>query len=139
MIGNRIKLVRDQLGLNQTAFAQRLGLSSPTAISRYEKGQREPDIESLIKITELANITLDWLLTGEGAKEREPLNLKNFTIKESGPSYGSNSLIKKGACLEEEEYVIKLRRIFREKDKDTISAVLQNIDTFLRVPSKPTC
>lgn len=69
-IGKRIKELRKRLGLNQADFAGQLGLDSPVTISRYETGEREIPNTILVKISKLVNVSLDWLLTGEGEMER---------------------------------------------------------------------
>ena len=53
------------MGLNQVDFAVKIGLKSATGISGYENNTREPDISTLIKIAELGEKSLDWLLTGK--------------------------------------------------------------------------
>lgn len=87
-IGERIKRVREQSGLNQTDFALKLGLGGPTAVSKYEKEQREPDIQTLTKIANLGNVSLDWLLTGEGEKESG-----SYKIEEKSVPYGEADFI----------------------------------------------
>lgn len=64
-IGSRIRAVREGLNLNQAEFAEKLGLSGPSAVSKYEKAQNEPNIAMLTKISKLGNKSLDWLLTGK--------------------------------------------------------------------------
>jgi transcriptional regulator with XRE-family HTH domain len=63
-LGQRIKLIRKNLKLNQADFAAKIGLGSAVAISNYEKDLRAPDKNKLIIISELGNISLDELLTG---------------------------------------------------------------------------
>jgi transcriptional regulator with XRE-family HTH domain len=75
-IGARVKRIRVEKGLNQATFAQKVGLSGPTVVSKYEKGQREPDIESLILISKLGNKSLDWLLTGKAASVQKDVDKK---------------------------------------------------------------
>lgn len=70
-LGERIKFLREKLGLNQADFARKIGLKSAVAISQYESDQREPDINKLLTISSLCNVNLDWLLTGEGPQYRE--------------------------------------------------------------------
>lgn len=65
-VGERIKYIRLQLQMNQTDFARKLGLKTPVSISNYENGTREPDFATIIKIAELGNSTLDWLLNEIG-------------------------------------------------------------------------
>lgn len=65
-LGKRIKFIREQLRLNQSELAKYLGLESPMAISKYESDQREPDIDKLVKLGKLGDLSLDWLLSGHG-------------------------------------------------------------------------
>ena len=75
-LGLRIKGVRMGMGLNQGAFAKVLNLGGPASISKYEKGQREPEIAVLIKIAKLANKNLDWLITGKSTSKQKPVEKK---------------------------------------------------------------
>ena len=60
----RLRLIRGQLG--QKEFAKRID-SSQTGVSAYEKGQRKPDYETLIRVSQEFGVTLDWLLLGTGS------------------------------------------------------------------------
>jgi transcriptional regulator with XRE-family HTH domain len=61
----RMKLLRTTLGLNQTEFAKRLGLTSVT-ISTTESG-KTPLIDKNIKLMSLTfGVSEGWLRTGEG-------------------------------------------------------------------------
>lgn len=71
-IGKRIRGFRRFLGLSQKEFGQKLGLSFQH-ISRYERGKIIPSGEILAKICEIYNINLNWLLTGDRARENESL------------------------------------------------------------------
>jgi len=64
-LGFRIAFVRNKLGLNQTDFAKILKLSTPGAISHWEKGLRKPDIDTLQLIAEKGEVDFYWLLTGQ--------------------------------------------------------------------------
>ncbi len=77
-LGERLKASRERLGLNQSKLAAQLNFSSPTVVSRFERGERLPSTETLIRLAELHDIDLHWLLTGkpaptaqEAAKERQ--------------------------------------------------------------------
>lgn len=65
VFGNRIRQVRELLGMNQLEFSNKLDLGQ-VALSRYETEQRQPERETIIKIAKLADASLDWLLTGRG-------------------------------------------------------------------------
>lgn len=60
-IGNKIKNARMQSGLTQEAAAEALGVSRQT-ISNWENGKTYPDIVSVVKMSDLYNISLDRLL-----------------------------------------------------------------------------
>jgi len=88
-LGERIKIIRTSLKLNQLDFALKIGLESATAISKYEDNSRQPDIDKLIKISELGNISLDELLTGNEIiykDTHEPINSAPI-IKEGSGDY----------------------------------------------------
>ena len=74
-LGDRIKLVRSRLGLNQGAFAKRLGLGGAALISKYELGHLEPGIATLIEISTLGQVSLDWLVRG-GLEKKKPADKK---------------------------------------------------------------
>ncbi len=56
----RIKELREQRRLNQEGLALKLNVSQST-ISAYEVGERTPDLETLIALSNLFNVSLDYL------------------------------------------------------------------------------
>lgn len=63
-ISDRILARREELGLSQTDLAKRAGLQPP-AISQYESGTRNPSYEALIKLSNVLNVTIDYLISGK--------------------------------------------------------------------------
>ncbi len=61
----RIIQVRKVSGLNQEAFARRIGVTK-SAISGYETGRREPSQQVLHSISREFRFNLKWLRTGDG-------------------------------------------------------------------------
>ena len=57
----KLKEIREQHGLKQDNVAEYLKISRP-AYSRYETGERNPSIETLIKIADFYKISLDNLV-----------------------------------------------------------------------------
>jgi len=55
------KELRNSLKLTQQDLADKLGLSR-SAIGMYEKGEREPDFETLELIADFFNVDMDYLL-----------------------------------------------------------------------------
>lgn len=64
-IKERIKAIRRGLGLNQTEFGQRLGLSQ-NFICMLEKGQREAGERTIRDICREFRVSPEWLKTGAG-------------------------------------------------------------------------
>ncbi len=56
----RLKELREQRRLNQEGLALKLNVSQST-ISAYEIGERVPDLETLIAISNFFNVSLDYL------------------------------------------------------------------------------
>lgn len=61
MLGTRIKLLREKLGLKQEDLAKKLSVS-PSAIGMYERNLREPNNELILKIANFFNVSVDYLL-----------------------------------------------------------------------------
>lgn len=61
ILKDRIKEERLNLGLNQNELASKLGLTNKS-ISRYEKGDRQPDYETLSKLADIFDCSIDYLL-----------------------------------------------------------------------------
>ena len=57
----RLYELRENANLKQTELAQKVALKS-SAISKYERGLTQPSIDTLIKFTEIFNVTTDYLL-----------------------------------------------------------------------------
>ena len=66
-IGNNIKEYRENKKLTQKDIAQILGVE-PGTISKYESGMIEPNIESLKKLANTFEITVDELINKESNK-----------------------------------------------------------------------
>ncbi|MGG3924938.1 helix-turn-helix transcriptional regulator [Metabacillus fastidiosus] len=64
MLGNRIAELRKLKGLSQYELADRLGFSRGK-LSNYEQGSRQPDYETLKKIADYFDVSLDFLITGQ--------------------------------------------------------------------------
>lgn len=72
--GDRLRELRTLLGLTQFQLGEKFNLAEST-ISLYEKNKRFPDQETLIKIADFFDVSLDYLL---GRDSREPSSVKTF-------------------------------------------------------------
>lgn len=64
--GERLKAARTNAGYTQQQVSDITKISRNN-ICRYEKGEREPDIETLGKLIDFYEINADWIL-GTGIK-----------------------------------------------------------------------
>lgn len=71
-IGTKIKTARVEAGLTQEKSAEILGVSRQT-VSNWENEKSYPDIVSVIKMSDIYNVSLDKLL-----KEDTPVNGSNY-------------------------------------------------------------
>lgn len=80
-IGERLKLIRKESGLNQTEFGARINLSQ-TTIGLYESNNRSITDRALSQICSTFNINETWLKTGEGEMRRatSPLFLRDSSL-----------------------------------------------------------
>ena len=70
MLGTRIAALRQQAGMSQASLARVLGTSA-SAVGMYEQGRREPSAELLVKLGEIFDVSVDFLLTGNPRQERD--------------------------------------------------------------------
>lgn len=63
-LGNRIKAEREKLNMSQDELAQKMNISRQ-AISKWETGISYPDIEKILKLSEIFNLSLDELVKGD--------------------------------------------------------------------------
>lgn len=57
---NRIKSARVNSGMSQQDLADRLGVTKQS-VSQYERGMRKPDMETLIALGDVFNLSIDYL------------------------------------------------------------------------------
>ena len=64
MLHDRLHQQRRNIGLTQLQLARELNIS-PSAVGMYEQGRRTPDLETLIALSKLFHVSLDYLITRE--------------------------------------------------------------------------
>ncbi|APM41354.1 helix-turn-helix domain-containing protein [Clostridium kluyveri] len=75
MFGDRLKELREEKELTQDELGRMLGVSRQS-ISSYESQDIEPSINNLVKLADIFNVSLDYLLCR--TKEKYNLNLKDI-------------------------------------------------------------
>jgi len=78
-IGERIQHLRKALGLTQTEFASRIGLTYKM-LGLYERGKYTPSEKVLKLISSTFGVSYEWLKTGQGNmwQKREKASLEEF-------------------------------------------------------------
>lgn len=93
-MGSRIKQIRRRLEYNQTEFGTLLDVVA-SAVSAYERGEKHPTYENIIKIAGLGCVTLDWLIAGKEELRKNTDNNVAGTI-EPGNDQAKTRLIEAG-------------------------------------------
>ena len=80
MLANRITRLRHAMGLSQLQLAQKLSIS-PSALGMYEQSRRTPSLDTLISMSIIFDVSLDYLITGsEFTPNSTALVLPQFPI-----------------------------------------------------------
>jgi len=109
-----LRLLREEKGISQQKLADMLNISQQ-AIFKYEKTANEPDISTLIKLSEIFDVSVDYLIG-------------NTEIRKQTDKADS-------VLLTEQEYMhIKEWRLLPQNIKnsiDTLISSIQNPDKFI--------
>ncbi len=76
---NRIKFLREELNMTQQELADKLDGAKST-IAMYEKGNRKPSMEVLIKLSEIFHCSIDYLLCKSDIRNPQQINLDEMDI-----------------------------------------------------------
>ena len=99
MFSEKLKKLRKKKRLTQEQLAEQIDVAR-TTYSSYEQGRREPDNETLIRIADFFNVSLDYLL--------ERTEAPHWTIKEESTELdellrGNEDLTYNAATITEED------------------------------------
>ena len=141
MLGDKIKLYRENKKMTQNEIANILDVS-PATVSKYESGALEPNIESLKRLSELFEVSIDELLNDEDdkfdiskvnvldvLKEQKEMKLKGNLYHQTQVSFAYNTNHIEGSTLTEEQtrYIFETNTILFEGD--TIAKVDDILET----------
>ena len=139
MLGEKIKLYRENKNMTQGEVAKILGVKAAT-ISKYEAGILEPNIESLKKLSELFEVSIDELLKEDKfdiskinvldiLREQKEMKLKGNLYHRTQISFAYNTNHIEGSTLTEDQtrYIFETNSILFEGD--TIAKVDDILET----------
>jgi len=131
MLGEKIKKYREEKKITQVEVAEVLGVK-PATISKYEAGTLEPNIQSLKKLAELFEISVDELLREdefdvskinilEVLKEQKSMKLKGNLYHNTQIIFAYNTNHIEGSKLTEDQtrYIYETNTLLTEKESIT--------------------
>ena len=110
-MGQRIRVIRGDR--TQTAFGEILG-KSQDAVSVYETDQITPSLNTLAKIADMGNVTVDWLLRGPSYKGGKNINhsfvFNGYVIRPGTPEW---TILEKLVAIKDEKTKEKIAEFVR--------------------------
>ncbi len=94
--GARVKELRKQRGWTQKELASKLGLRF-SHLNKYEGGWHVPPADKLVQMSEVLDVTVDYLLTGDRVEQRPLHNtrlLERFRALETASQEDRETVIK---------------------------------------------
>ncbi len=145
MLGEKIKLYRESKNMTQNEIADILGVK-PATVSKYESGTLEPNIESLKKLAEIFQVSVDELLTDKEdefdisrinilnmLREQKDMKLKGNLYHNTQIIFAYNTNHIEGSKLTEEQtrYIYETNTLLSEKDSITeVDDILETVNHF---------
>lgn len=108
-IANRLKKARELKGVTQTQVSRETGINNKT-LSGYERGISEPDLSTLVLLSEYYSVSTDFLL---GIKNKND-NVNTYDLSPESKKE-----------LEKYKELLKLKEKM-DKSKDETSSALEN-------------
>lgn len=124
MFSERLKELREQLNISQTQLANDLNLSRST-ISSYELNKRQPDFETLEKLADYFNVSIDYLL-GRTKLRTFNENIANNDLKNLLESIKHSNLKTKDTCFDIMDTIfLTLFHPINENDTELLTLLYQ--------------
>jgi len=79
-MGRRLKESREKKGYKQNRIAKLLGIHNST-LAKYESGEREPDLSTITSLSEMYEVTVNYLISGEVESTELPFNIDPDRLK----------------------------------------------------------
>ena len=112
--GERVKYLRDNLGMTLERFGNPLGVRK-TTISRIEKGERNLTNQMLAAICKQYSVNEKWLLTGEGDIYKKPSDEIGYYVEELLEYEGSGNPFY--------DIIIEMMKEYQELDENSKTVI----------------
>ncbi len=114
-----LRILRKNKGLSMKELGEIIGVAEST-ISQYETGKREPDFETLLKLGEFFNVSVDYLLRGDN-----PQNNKTPALTKKDERDIAKTLANLKETLENEEGLMFDGDPMSDEAKESILAAME--------------
>ena len=107
----RLKELRKKVNFTQVEIAEKLGISQP-AYASWERGVKKPTQENLVKIAQVLNVSVDYLVGNSEDKSDELDNIELlFRMNSKGLSEEEKEVFKKELI----EFMEERKKLFDDK------------------------
>ena len=120
----RLCSLREERNMKQNELAEKLNLKA-SAISKYEKGLTQPSIPTLMKMAEIFECSVDYLLGLSAIKN--PYSSNQFTPKESDIIFKYRKLTKENQIRIEEFSNLSVKSYKKSSNTIIIKIMYQRI------------
>ena len=118
-LSEKIMDLRKKSGWSQEELAERLGISRQS-VSKWETGESVPDIDKIIRMSELWNVSTDYLLKEEVVPEEEAPE-PEYAEDRSGDTYREAAQSIEWNVDEEQRKTQRRRQVSREEAEDFLA------------------
>ena len=109
----RLKTLRKQVKLTQTQIAEKLDISQQ-AYASWERGVKKPTQENLVKIAQVLNVSVDYLVGNSEEKSDELDNIELlFRMNSKGLTEEEKEIFKKELI----EFMEERKKAFDNREK----------------------
>ena len=116
----KLAALRKEKGLTQAELAARLGISK-SAVSMYERGNREPELELLQAMADFFHVSASTMLgrAEDGLVNADPALTEYLEALRDRPEMRMLFSVTKNATREDVEAAVKIIEALRGRDADT--------------------
>ena len=99
-IGQRLKQILNDVGLNTAAFAEKVGIQR-SSLSHLFSGRNKPSVDLLLKVKkQFPETDLEWLITGEKKRKSPKASIENQESIENEPKKEVTNVTSQGVSID---------------------------------------
>lgn len=97
-LSERLQFLRKKEDFSQEQLADMLGISRQ-AVSKWESGQGKPEIDNIIKLTQIYNVSADYILLGKEEITENKTEVSKNTPQTSNKTINTIAVIGASAVI----------------------------------------